>query len=48
MEQEASFADRMGQYAERLIGYKTGEMVSLMIHVGDELGPTMLCRARAS
>jgi len=34
----ADFRDRMQAYAQRLVGYKTGEMVSLMIHIGDELG----------
>jgi len=32
------FSDRMQDYAARLMSYKTGEMVSLMIHIGDELG----------
>jgi hypothetical protein len=32
------YTDRMQEFAQRLIGYKTGEMVSLMIHIGDELG----------
>ncbi len=32
------YADRMQEYAQRLIGYKSGEMVSMMIHIGDELG----------
>ena len=32
------YAERMQEYAQRLIGYKSGEMVSMMIHIGDELG----------
>ncbi|MDP6374218.1 MAG: methyltransferase domain-containing protein [Pseudomonadales bacterium] len=32
------FADRMNDYAQQLMAYKSGEMVSLMIHIGDELG----------
>ncbi len=32
------FGVRMQAFAERLMGYKTGEMVSLMVHIGDELG----------
>ena len=32
------YRTRMQEYAQRLVGYKTGEMVSLMIHIGDELG----------
>ncbi len=32
------YADRMQEYAGRLMAYKNGEMVSLMIHFGDELG----------
>ncbi len=32
------YAERMREYAQRVIGYKTGEVVSLMIHIGDELG----------
>ncbi|MBH81441.1 MAG: hypothetical protein CMQ49_13125 [Gammaproteobacteria bacterium] len=32
------YRDRMQEYAQRLMGYKTGEMVSLMVHIGDELG----------
>jgi hypothetical protein len=32
------YRDRMQAYAQQLMGYKTGEMVSLMVHIGDELG----------
>ncbi|HEY5680686.1 MAG TPA: methyltransferase domain-containing protein [Pseudomonadales bacterium] len=32
------YRERMQAYAQRLMGYKTGEMVSLMVHIGDELG----------
>jgi 2-polyprenyl-3-methyl-5-hydroxy-6-metoxy-1,4-benzoquinol methylase len=32
------YQERMQEYAQRLMVYKTGEMVSLMIHLGDELG----------
>ena len=35
---EKTYAERMREYAQLVIGYKTGEMVSLMIHIGDELG----------
>ena len=35
---ENDYSDRMQEYAQQLIGYKTGEMVSLMVHIGDELG----------
>lgn len=35
---DKDYAERMQEYAKRVIGYKTGELVSLMIHVGDELG----------
>ena len=34
----SDYADRMQDYAQRLMGYKTGEMVSLLVHIGDELG----------
>ena len=34
----ADYRQRMQEYAQRLVGFKTGEMVSLMIHIGDELG----------
>jgi 2-polyprenyl-3-methyl-5-hydroxy-6-metoxy-1,4-benzoquinol methylase len=34
---EKDYAERMQEYAGRLMGYKSGEMVSLMIHIGDEL-----------
>jgi SAM-dependent methyltransferase len=32
------YEERLGEYAQRAMGYKTGEFVSLMIHIGDELG----------
>jgi SAM-dependent methyltransferase len=32
------FSERMRDYAQRVMAYKMGEMVSLMIHIGDELG----------
>ena len=32
------YQQRMQAYAQRLVSYKTGEMVSLMVHIGDELG----------
>jgi 2-polyprenyl-3-methyl-5-hydroxy-6-metoxy-1,4-benzoquinol methylase len=32
------YTERMQEYAQQLMAYKTGEMVSLMIHIGDELG----------
>lgn len=34
----SEYDERMQEYAQRLMGYKTGEVVSLMIHIGDELG----------
>lgn len=37
-EADNNFGDRMRAYAQRLMGYKSGEMVSLMVHIGDELG----------
>ncbi len=33
-----NYDERMQEYAMRVIGYKGGEMISLMIHIGDELG----------
>ena len=33
-----SYGERLNQYAQQVMGFKTGELVSLMIHVGDELG----------
>jgi 2-polyprenyl-3-methyl-5-hydroxy-6-metoxy-1,4-benzoquinol methylase len=35
---EIDYEERMQEYVECLMGYKTGEMISLMIHLGDELG----------
>ncbi|MCP5043789.1 MAG: hypothetical protein GY944_22400, partial [bacterium] len=35
---KSDYVERAQQYAQRVIGYKTGEVVSLMIHIGDELG----------
>ena len=32
------YEERLGEYAQRAMAYKTGEFVSLMIHIGDELG----------
>ena len=34
----SDFADRMRNYAQQLMAHKTGEMVSLMVHIGNELG----------
>jgi 2-polyprenyl-3-methyl-5-hydroxy-6-metoxy-1,4-benzoquinol methylase len=34
----ANDRDRLGQFALRVWGYKQGELVSLMIHLGDRLG----------
>ncbi len=33
-----SYPERMNQYAQQVMGFKIGEMVSLLIHIGDELG----------
>ena len=35
---DKDYAERMQEYAKRVIGYKTVELISLMIHIGDELG----------
>jgi len=35
---DESYGDRLGQYAQLVVGYKLGEMVSLMIYLGDQLG----------
>ena len=35
---EKSYRKRKGEYVGRLMRYKSGELVSLMIHIGDELG----------
>jgi len=32
------YDERKGEYVGRLMGYKSGELISLMIHIGDELG----------
>ncbi len=32
------YEERLEEYAQRAMGYKAGEFVSLMIHIGDELG----------
>ena len=33
-----NYDERMQEYALRVMGYKSGEMISLMVHIGDELG----------
>ena len=35
---DKSYRKRKGEYVGRLMRYKSGELVSLMIHIGDELG----------
>jgi 2-polyprenyl-3-methyl-5-hydroxy-6-metoxy-1,4-benzoquinol methylase len=35
---DKDYDERMQEYVEHLMGYKTGEMISLMIHIGDALG----------
>ena len=34
----SDFADGSNAYVKKLVGYKTGEMVSMMIPIGDEFG----------
>ena len=38
MAADKGFGERMQEFAQLLMGYKSGEMVSLMVHIGDELG----------
>lgn len=35
---DKTYDERKGEYVGRLMKYKSGELVSLMIHIGDELG----------
>lgn len=35
---DKDYDERKGEYVGRLMGYKSGELISLMIHIGDELG----------
>ena len=34
----SDFGGRSNAYAKKIVGYKTGEMVSMMIPIGDEFG----------
>jgi hypothetical protein len=38
IEMRSEYNEGIQEYAQRLMGDKTGEVVSLMIHIGDELG----------
>ena len=35
---DKDYGERKGEFVGRLLDYKSGELVSLMIHIGDELG----------